>query len=283
MIKHIGATAVCLLFLLLPVRGEDRTYTVSTLYETDDAGVILSQQPFSGTVVLHDTGTYNVSLHIQDEGTFKFVAAGPQQPNDMIYFYSRSRFQFFAYPQGNMLAVWLHKNPQGRNVWVQGELVAPPPSKTEPGPTETPPTDTTTETPPESTSPPKSTEPPALIPSTKNLPPGTIKDGVISVGVIYGDSSALSYYREDLFTGEWSADEKGIIFRPDGTYFLRVEMGSHIMREEGRYIIQGNIVRIVFSDGSMMDLKIVNGGQSLNWYGAGGELISEYFFLGFLK
>jgi hypothetical protein len=271
MIKHIGVAAICLLFLVLPVRGEDRTYTVSTLYETDDAGVILSQQPFSGTVVLYDNGTYNVSLHIKDEGTFKFVAANAQQPQDMIYFYSRSRFQFFAYPQGNTLAVWLHKNPQGRNVWAQGELAVPPPLKTEP--------------PPDSTAPPqpKTKEQPPPIPGTKNLPPGIIKDGVFSRGVIYGDTSAPSYYREDLYTGEWSADEKGIIFRPDGTYFLRVEMGSHIMREEGRYIIQGNIVRIVFSDGSMMDLKIVKGGQSLNWFGAGGVLISEYFFLGLLK
>ncbi|MBW1802052.1 MAG: hypothetical protein JRJ85_15135 [Deltaproteobacteria bacterium] len=263
MIKQTGAVVFCLLFLLLPVGAEDRSYSVSILYETDDAGVILSQQPFNGTVVLHDNGTYHVSLHIKDEGTFKFVAAGVLQPQDIIYFYSQSKFQFFAYPKGNTLAIWLHKNQQGRNVWVQGELLPVPAPPTDPQP--------------------KSKELPAPLPGTKNLPPGTVKDNVFSVGVIYGDTSAPSYYREDLFTGELTADEKGIIFRPDGTYFLRVEMGNHIMREEGRYIIQGDVVRIVFSDGSMMDLKIVNDGQSLNWYGTDGVLISEYFFLGFLK
>lgn len=49
--------------------------------------------------------------------------------------------------------------------------------------------------------------------------------------------------------------------------------------ERGRYFVQGNQVRITFSDGSGITLTLEDGGKRLNWYD-NGILLSEFFFLG---
>jgi hypothetical protein len=100
--------------------------------------------------------------------------------------------------------------------------------------------------------------------------------------VIYGNSNINIYYLYDQATGSITADEKGIIFRPDGTYFLRSELGSSVFEEKGKYRIVGDKVQVVFSDNSGMTLNLVEGGKALYWY-SNGMLISEYYFLGVVK
>jgi hypothetical protein len=250
--------------------ASDQTYKVTGTYETDDQGRVLSQSPFSGRVVLRGDGTYLVELHVKDEGTYRLVKANPQQPTDMIFFESVNNYRFFAYAQPDGLSVWLNKNPRGANVWVRAEPV------TEPG-TERNPVAADPAPAPQAT--PGSAPPSGVLPGTRVPPPGLIQKGLFTQTAMYGNTSAPSYYREDRLTGELSADEKGIILRPDGTYFLRAELGSSVMTENGRYSVSGDTIRIVFDDGSSFDMKIIKNGQALHWY-SGGMLISEFLFLG---
>ena len=74
----------------------------------------------------------------------------------------------------------------------------------------------------------------------------------------------------DPNTGEFiSEDQTGLILRSDGTYYLRAEFGLLLTEERGRYFVQGNQVRITFSDGSGITLTLEDGGKRLNWYDNG--------------
>jgi hypothetical protein len=257
--------ACILLFGMMPglLFCLDYKYQVTSRYETDDQGKILQQQPYNGWIILHNNGTYKLQFHIYDEGSYQYVTANPQQPNDTIYFNSRNNFRFFAYPRQNTLEIWLQKTNTGTNQWVHAELSAAPP------PVQSPAATGTTG---------------ASVPTgNKNISVGSlIKNGVFSRKVIYGNTSISSYYLYDRTTGEISADEKGIIFRPNGTYFLRSEFGSSVIEEKGNYQIVGDQVRIIFQDNSSMTLTLMDGGKSLHWYNQ-GMLISEYLFLGVVE
>ncbi len=255
--------AVCVsLSLLQPVLAQsskDQVYQVVQAYQANDQGQILSQQPFSGQVILSSKGAYKASLHIQDEGTWKLVKAGPQQPQDMIVFTSKNNFQFYAYPQGNTLNLWLNRSAQGISQWVTAQLAG---SKPAPG----------------------GSAPSGGVQPAPQGVGSLLRGGVFTAVVLYGTTSAPTYYWYDRATGGFSSDEKGLIFRPDGTYYLRADFGSTTMEERGRYAVQGDTIRIVFSDGSGMNFKIVEGGRKLHTYDSGtGMLMSEYFFLGTAK
>jgi len=241
------------LFLIIAVwpgglTADDRVYNVTGAFEADDQGRILSRAPMTGRIVLRANGTFLVELHVKDQGTFRFVKANPQQPRDTIYFDSESGYRYFAHPGENDLALWLHKNAGGANVWIQAEPAV------ESGPA-------------------------GRLPGTRLTPEGLIQNGRFVQAAFYANTSAPSYLRENRATGDLYADEKGIVFRPDGSYFLRAELGSVLMKETGLYSISGDIVRIVFSDASFIDLKMINGGQALYWY-TNGILISEFYFVG---
>jgi hypothetical protein len=232
------------------------------MYESNDQGNILQQSPYSGWLILYGNGTYKLKIHIDDEGTYQYIKANPKQPNDTIYFNSSKSFQFFAYPRQNTLEVWLYKTNTGTNQWVHAELPAAPAAN-----------------PPAATGPPGTTLPPANTPVN---PGSLISNGVFAKKVIYGNSNIQTYYLYDRATGSISADEKGILFRPDGTYFLRSEFGASVIEEKGSYRIVGDKVQVVFHDNSNMILTLVNGGKSLHWYNQ-GMLISEYLFLGVVE
>jgi len=285
-----GATVVLAVGLtgLLASAGlasADQTYKVTGMYEADDQGRVLSQNVSSGRIVLREDKTYLIELHVKDQGTFRYVKANPQQPSDMIYFDSVNKYRYFAYPGENILTLWLHKNARGANVWIRAELAVEPKPEPEPGKKPSgidPPPKTKPKSAPESGAKAEPEPSSGVIPGMKAAPAGLIQNGVFSKTLIYGNTSAPTYFREDRATRELSADEKGIVFRPDGTYSLRAEMGSSLMKENGRYAISGEIVRIVFSDASFIDLKLMNGGQALYWY-VNGMLISEFYFWGIVN
>lgn len=237
---------------LSPQSGKDLTYQVQQAYLTDDQGQVHSRQPAAGMIILSADGTYTFSLHIQDEGTWRLVKASPQQPRDTIVFTSKNAFQFYAYPQGNMLNVWLNRSAQGVNQWVTAVLSGAAGSSAPSGP------------------------PPA---NPSASPGGLIRGNVFSPTALYSATSAPTYFRYDDMTGRFSEDQKGIIFRPDGTYYLRAEFGNMIQEERGRYAVSGNQVQLVFSDGSSLVLTIVDGGRRLLWY-SNGMLLAEFFYLG---
>lgn len=243
-------------------RGQERVFRVTIMYEADDQGKVIRQQPYSGQVILRGDGTYHLTLHITDEGRYQFVKGNSSQPHDTIYFHSNKNSRYFAYLKPQLLAVWLYKTPQGINVWANA---VPANSKTQTPAAQTP------------------TSRPDLLPGTKALPPGLIRDGKFTAVAMYGDTNSPSYHWYDEQTGSISTDEKGLLLRPDGTYFLRFESGSQVLRESGKYAISGDNIRIVFSDGSYQDFKMVNGGQTLHMYSAGGFLVRELFFLGTVR
>lgn len=228
----------------------DHRYQVKTMAEADDRGRVLKQQPYSGWLELHENGTYKLQFHIYDEGTYRYVKANKEQPQDTIYFNSKKNFRFFGYPVGNNISVWLYKNQAGVNIWMNAALTS------SPGENRT------------------------------GTAAGNISDlignGVFTSIVMYGNSSAPSYLLYDRETGTFDSDEKGILFRPDGTYYLRVELGSVLTEERGNYRIQGNQIQVQFKDGSGMVLTMMDGGKSLHWYN-NGMLISEYLFMGVVK
>lgn len=240
--------------LILPSAAQpakDLVYQVFQAYQANDQGQVLSQQPFSGQVVLSPDGTYRAALHIQDAGTWKLVKAGAQQPRDTIVFTSRGNFQFFGYPQQNMLSLWLNRSPQGISQWLTAQLAGSEAGPAGPGGGQASP------------------------PQAGSL----IKGGAFSATVLYSATSAPTYFRYDDSTGHFSEDQKGLIFRPDGTYYLKAEFGNIVQEERGRYAISGDNVQLVFSDGSRLVLAIVEGGRKLHWY-SDGMLLTEFFFLG---
>ena len=97
---------------------------------------------------------------------------------------------------------------------------------------------------------------------------------------MYGTTSGpYDYSQYDPNTGYFYENQKGIIFRPDGTFYLNVDFGGTTTEEVGNYQIAGNQVLLTFSDGSTMILTIEEQGRKLNWY-SDGMLISEFFYLG---
>ncbi|MBN2198397.1 MAG: hypothetical protein JW747_00945 [Candidatus Aminicenantes bacterium] len=240
---------------LSPQSGKNLTYHVQQAYLTDDRGQVLSQQPSAGMIVLSADGTYKASLLVQDEGTWRMVKASPQQPRDTIVFTSKNAFQFFGYPQGNVLNLWLNRNAQAVNQWVTAVLSGPG----------------------------GASAPSESQPANPSASPGSLFRGnVFSQTALYSATSAPTYFRYDESTGNFSEDQKGIIFRPDGTYYLRAEFGNMIQEERGRYAVSGSQVQLVFSDGSSLVLTIVDSGRRLHWY-SNGMLLAEFFFLGTVR
>jgi len=237
--------------------AQDRVYNVTIMYEADDNGKVLKQNPYNGTVILKGNGTYNVQLNYKDEGNYRFSKANASQPNDMILFYSTKGYQYFAYPKGNMLAIWLNKPRQGVNLWVNAFISNQP-----------------AQAPPASTSPLDS-----VLPSGPGLyRQGLIKNGRFAKTTMFTTTSAPSYFYYDSATGDFSHDQTGVVFRANGTYSLRANFGSTVTNEKGTYFINGKNVALRFSDHSTMNLTIADNGRDLHWY-SNGMLISEFFFL----
>jgi hypothetical protein len=251
-----------ILSLTIFLSSEEKLYQVTSSYETDNSGRVLRQQEFSGWLKLLDNGTYQFQVHIYDDGTYKLIKAGPNNPKDMIYFTSNKGFQFFSYPgtNGQSQDIWLYRTNTGTNVWVKAIK-----SKSATKPAETSPSKTQT--------------------ADKNAQGGgtlSISNGRFTAVVLYGTTSAPSYYRYDAATGRFSDDQKGIIFHPNGTYYLKADFGDLTTEEQGRYMISGNQVALQFSDGSALTLTIMENGRKLHWYSS-GMLIGEFFFLGTAK
>jgi hypothetical protein len=251
----LGAALVASLMILSAAQSsKDLVYQVFQAYQANDQGQVLSRQPFNGQIILSPDGTYRAALHVSDTGTWKLVKAGAQQPRDMLVFSSRGNFQFYGYPQQGLLSLWLNRSPQGISQWLAAQLTGPVSGPSGPGPQGGGPA---------------------------SPPPGgsLIRGRAFAAAVLYSATSAPTYFRYDESTGRFSEDQKGIIFRPDGTYYLKAEFGDIVQEERGRYVITGANVQIVFSDGSQLILAIVEGGRKLHWY-SGGMLLSEFFFLG---
>lgn len=240
--------------------AQDRTFKITLMYEADDQGKILTQKPYTGWVILKADGTYNVRVYQDDRGRYIFSKANADQPNDTIFFYSQNNYRYFAYPRGNMIALWLNKPRPGVNLWVNAELTTGTTATAPAAPPAVPPTQT----------------PPAA--------PGglyqqeLIRNGRFTKLTMFTTTSAGSYFYYDDATGAFSHDQTGVVFRPNGTYSLRAEFGSSITTESGTYTINGRQVTILFSDNSAITLTIADNGRDLHWY-SNGMLISEFFFL----
>jgi len=260
----------CLILLLVAgfsaelLFSRDYRYQVMKMYDSNDQGQVLQQSPYSGWLLLSQNGTYKMQLHIYDEGTYKYVKANPQQKNDTIYFNSQKNFQFFAYSSGNALEVWLYKTETGTNRWVHAELTTGNPAASSGSTGSAGSAGTTAQ------------------PGNNTQITALIRNGVFTKKVIFGNTSMPAYHYYDQATGDISADEKGILLRPDGTYFLRSDLGSSVFEEHGNYRVIGNQIQVIFSDNSSMTLTIEEGGKSLRWYNQ-GMLISEYLFLGVIE
>jgi len=248
----LAALGVCAVLPGFTQQNKEEAYQISQAYQANDQGQVLGQQTANGQIVLYPNGTYKFSLHIQDEGTWKLAKASPQQPRDAIVFTSKKGFQFYGYPQQYTLSLWLNRSPQGVSQWATATLAVSQKGPVQAGPLPAGPT-----------------QPQA----------GLVRGNVFSTAVLYGTTSAPSYYWYDQAAGSFSSDEKGIIFWPNGTYYLKADFGGLLMEERGRYAISGNQVQLVFSDGSSMFLMIEQGGRKLHHYSS-GMLLAEYFFLG---
>jgi len=246
-------------WIVFSLPGADYNYIVKFVFESTDQGKVLKQTPSTGSVVLKQDGTYRLKLStsIDDEGTYLFEKANAKHSSNVIYFNSKKNFQYFAYPQKNTLEVWLQKSNTGTNIWAHAELST---GGTEPGSTasgnETGSTSTSTD--------------------------GLIRNGLFTQTVMYGNTSAPIYQYYDRVTGTISADKKGILFKPAGTFYLRSEYGISLLEGTGTYRVTGNQVKMTFTDGSSMTLSFYNGEKELRWYD-NGMLISEYYFLGVAK
>jgi len=228
--------------------GESTRYTARAVYQADDQGNISGYQPYSGWLEINADGTYRLQFHISDQGRWRLMKADETRPHDTIVFQSGQGFQFFAHPQAAGLAVWLRRNPDGTNLWVQA--VAAPPAGAR-------------------------TSPQTAAPATGNL----ISNGRFTRVTMYGDTSAPNYYYQDRATGDISHDDTGIVLRPDGSFSLRKTFGTSVSRDNGVYSIQGNMVHLRMSDGSVLSLVIVGGGRKLEWHNQ-GVLLAEYFYWG---
>jgi len=246
-----------LILALIPAAAfpaQETAYQITASYETDAAGKVLQQQPFSGWLKLYPDGSYKFQIHIADEGRYRIVPADKAAARDTIYFNSAKGFQFLAYPHesGKLMEIWLYRTPQGRNAWVRASLGGD-----------------------------KAPAPNAPPPDAGGGAPG-VAGGRFTAVMLYGTTSAPSYYNYDRAAGRYSHDQKGIIFRPNGTYYLKADFGPMTTEEQGAYAVSGNQVTLRFSDGSALTLTLMENGRKLHWY-SGGLLIGEFFFLGTAK
>jgi hypothetical protein len=231
------------------VQAQEVRYQATGVYETDDLGQALSQGPFAGWLVLESDGTYSLDFQVADHGRYQYMPAGGQLARDTIFFISSMGYQFLAYPQDDLLAVWLPLTANGTNYWVTLQRAAP-----------------------LGTGPANASTAAAAQPETAAFA------GV----VMYGTTSAPTYYHYNPATGHFYEDQKGLILRPDGTFYLKADFGSTTTVEEGTYRIAGNQVLLTFSDGSVLALTVEEQGRKLNWY-SDGILLSEFFYLGETK
>ncbi len=226
--------------------AQEERYQATGVYETGDLGQVLSQAPFDGWLVLASNGTYSLDFQMADHGRYQYISAGDLVAQDTIFFFSNSSYQFFAYPQGDLLTVWLTKTSNGTNVWIALERVTPF----------------------------------ADVSLNASKASAAQPNQAASAGVVmYATTSAPSYSSYDPATGHFYEDQKGIIFRPDGTFYLKADFGGTTTEEDGTYQIAGNQVLLTFSDGSVLTLTIEEQGRKLHWY-SDGILISEFFYLG---
>jgi len=231
------------------VQAQEVRYQATGVYETNALGQVLSQGPFAGWLVLESNGTYSLDFQMADHGRYQYMTAGGQLTMDTIFFFSNNSYQFLAYPQGDLLAVWLHRTASGTNRWIALQRIAPNGTR------------------------------PANASAVSTAQPA---QAAFAAAVMYGTTSAPSYYHYNPATGHFYEDQKGIILRPDGTFYLKADFGGTTTEEEGTYRIAGNQVHLTFSDGSVLTLTIEEQGRKLHWY-SGGMLISEFFYLGEAK
>jgi hypothetical protein len=241
----------CLLFFLglsSSAQAEELSYQATGIYTTDDLGQVLSQGAFAGWLALDSNGSYSLDFQGLDHGQYLYMPAGGQQARETILFNSSTGYQFMAYPQGDLLAVWLTKTADGANLWVALQRVAPAGAA-------------------------------AATATDAAAPAGTAAFDRV---VMYGTTSAPTYSHYNPATGYFYEDQKGLILRPDGTYYLKADFGDTTTVEEGNYRIAGNQVLLTFSDGSVLALTIEEQGRKLNWY-SNGILLDEFFYLGEAK
>lgn len=231
------------------VQAQDVNYQATGVYETNDLGEVISQEPFAGWLTLATDGTYSLDFQMADHGRYQYMTAGGQLAQDTIFFISNNGHQFFAYPQGDLLAVWLHRALNKTNRWVSLHRIAPSVAGSS---------------------------------DASTAPTPQPEQAAFNEVIMYGTTSAPSYYPYDPATGHFYEDQKGIIFRPDGTFYLRADFGATTTEEVGAYRIAGNQVHLTFSDGSILTLAIEEQGRKLHWY-SDGILISEFFYLGEAK
>jgi hypothetical protein len=231
------------------VQAQDMGYQATGAYETNDLGQIISQEPFAGRLVLATDGAYSLDFQMADYGRYQYMTAGSQLAQDTIFFISNSGYQFFAYPQGDLLVLWLHKTSNGTNRWVSLQRIE---------------------------------HSGAGYSGASTVSATQPEIAAFKEAVMYGTTSSPSYYPYNPVTGQFYEDQKGIIFRPDGTFYLKSDFGGTASEEKGTYKIEGNQVLLTFSDGSVLPLTIEEQGRKLHWY-SGGILISEFFYLGEAK
>lgn len=245
----IKCAFLCLLVCLglsTVIQAQELRYEATGVCETNDLGQILYQGPFAGWLVLGGNGTYSLDFQMADEGRYQYMMARGQLATDTIFFFSDNGYQFFGYPQGDILTVWLYKTLNGTNIWVTLQTMAPS----------------------------------GIGPANASALPAAQPEQAVFTGVVmYGTASGPYDYHYNPDTGYFYEDQKGIIFRPDGTFYLKTDFGDITTEEEGTYQIAGNQVYLTFSDGSIMILTIEEQGRKLHWY-SDGILISEFFYLG---
>ena len=97
----------------------DISLTIISMHEIDAKGNLVSKKPFSGQMTLYKNNTYTLNFeNVNDEGTFKFARPDKYQPKTMIFFYSKNKYTFYAYPRPNMLSIWINKTENETDIWL---------------------------------------------------------------------------------------------------------------------------------------------------------------------
>jgi hypothetical protein len=97
----------------------DITLTVISMHEVDADQKLVSKKPYSGQITLYKNNTYKLNIqNMNDEGTFKYARPDKYQPKTMIFFYSKNKYTFYAYPRPNMLSIWISKTEKKTDIWL---------------------------------------------------------------------------------------------------------------------------------------------------------------------
>jgi hypothetical protein len=97
----------------------DITLTIISMHEVDANQKLVSKKPYSGEITLYKNNTYKLNIqNMNDEGTFKFARPDKYQPKTMIFFYSKNKYTFYAYPRPNMLSIWINKTENETDIWL---------------------------------------------------------------------------------------------------------------------------------------------------------------------